>query len=108
MSEIENTEKQETVDEVFYADGVKVISGRWVDAEKAPGVAKARWVLRSFEEKAAKDDWYTATASLVAGRLILVWALTMRAKTQDSTFDIGDIKGAFLHASIKDGEGVLA
>ncbi len=46
---------------------MEVISGKWVDAVKTPGVAKSRWVLRGFEAK--------ALASLVAVRLILVWML---------------------------------
>ncbi len=41
VKKTENIE-QETLDEVPYSDGMKVISGKWVDTEKAPGVAKAR------------------------------------------------------------------
>jgi hypothetical protein len=93
MKEIENIEKQETFDEAPFEDGVKLISGKWVDAEKTPGVAKARWVLRGFEGKALKDDCYVATASLFAVPLILVWMLAARMKIADITMFVVDIKG---------------
>ncbi len=67
------TTQQETSEEVYLEDDVKMISGKWVDAEKTPRVAKARWALRGFEGRAAKDDCYSASASLVAVKLILVW-----------------------------------
>ncbi len=85
-----------------------MINGNWVDAEKTPRMAKARRVLRGFEERAAKDDCYTATASLVAVRFILVWMLVARAKIPDITLFLGDIKGAFLNALTKDGEVEIA
>ena len=108
MIEIKNIENQETFEEVYLDDDMKMISGKWVDTEKTPGVAKARWVLRGFEERAAKDDCYAATASLVAVRLILVWILVARAKFPDITLFLGDIKGAFLKALMKDGEVAIA
>ena len=55
-------------------------------------MTKSRRVLRGFEESAAKDDCFAATASLVAVRLILVWFLVMKAKYVDMTLYIGDIK----------------
>ena len=108
MNEIKNIEKQETFEEVYLEDDMKMISGKWVDTEKTPGVAKARCVLRGFEERAAKDDCYAATASLVAVRLTSVWMLVARAKFPDITLFLGDIKGAFLNALMKDGEVVIA
>ncbi len=71
-------------------------------------MAKARWALRGFEEKAAEDDCYAVTASLVVVRLILGSMLMMRAKIQDITLKLGDLKGAFLNALTKDGDHVLA
>ena len=108
MNEIKNIEKQETFEEVYLEDDMKMISGTWVETEKTPGVANARWVLRGFEERAAKDDCYAATASLVAVRLILVWMLVARAKFLDIILFLGDIKGAFLNALMKDGKVVVA
>ena len=43
--EIDKITKQETYEEVYLEAGMKMISGKWVDTEKTPGVAKARWVL---------------------------------------------------------------
>ena len=45
MIEIKNIENQETFEEVYLDDDMKMISGKWVDTEKTPGVAKARWAL---------------------------------------------------------------
>ena len=87
---------------------MKIISGKWVDTEKTPGVAKARWVLRGFEEHAAKDDCYAATASLVAVRMILVWTLVARQKIQDIRMFLGYIMGAFLNALMRTGEVIIA
>jgi hypothetical protein len=69
MEEMDKIEKQETLEEIYQTSDMKVISGNWVDAEKVPGVTKARWVLRGFEEKTTKEDCYAATASLISVRL---------------------------------------
>ncbi len=71
-------------------------------------MARARWALRRFEEKAANDDCYAATASLVAVRSILFWMFMIRARIHDVTLCLGHVKGAFLHALMKDGEVFLA
>ena len=42
MIEIRNIENQETFEEVYLDDDMKMISGKWVDTEKILGIAKAR------------------------------------------------------------------
>ncbi len=56
MEEIDRIEKPETFEEVYQTPDMKVISGKWVDAEKVAEVAMARRVLRGFEEKTTKED----------------------------------------------------
>ena len=41
LKEIKNIEHQQTFEEAYFEDGMKVITGKWVDTEKVPGVAKA-------------------------------------------------------------------
>ena len=108
VKEIAKIEKQEAFEDVSYKPDVQVISVKWVDTEKTPGVAKARWVLRGFEELAAKDDCYAATASLVAVRMILVWMLVARQKIPEITLFLGDIKGAFLNAFMTIERAIIA
>ncbi len=87
---------------------MKVVSGKWVDAERIPEVAKAREVFRCFEEKTTKEDCYAATASLISVRLISVWMLMMKAKVEDIVMLIADVERVFLNAKLKGGEVVLA
>ena len=108
LKEIKNIEHQQTFEEAYFEDGMKVITGKWVDTEKVPGVAKARWVLRGFEEAATKDECYAATASLVTVRLMLAWMLSTKAKDPDVTVYLADVKGAFLNAKMKQGEIIMA
>ena len=104
--EITNIENQNVFNEVYRTPDMKVISGRWVDTETGPGVAKARWVLRGFEEKADRDDCYAATASLPSVRMLLTWAAAMRNEKYKAYIE--DVAAAFLNANLDDGETTIA
>ena len=107
--EITNFEDLKVFKEVHRTKDMKVISGKWVekkDPDGGPGVKKARWVLRGFEEKADRDDCYAATASLPSVRMMLAFASSM--KSDEYRAYIGDVIAAFLNANMAEGEKILA
>ena len=81
----------------------RVISGRWVDTEKAPGVCKARWVARGFEDKeAGSEDVNAATTLSQAATLVLA-----AAASRSWCALVADTSGAFLNAPVKDEEEAI-
>ena len=57
-----------------------VISGRWGGTEKLPGVHRARWVLRRFEEKVEESGLFASTSVMTSTRLLLAAADARRSK----------------------------
>ena len=90
------------IEECKVPPGSKIISGRWVDSEKAPGICKARWVARGFEERVeGPDEVFAATAMGLTTRLILA-----NATARGWTAAVADVSGAFLNASVGDEEEI--
>ena len=75
-----------------------VISGRWVGTEKSPGVHRARWFWRGFEEKVEESDLFASTSLVTSTRLLLAAAAARRF--EGVACYTAHVAGAFSSASV--------
>ena len=81
--EIVTLENMNIIEDV-YRDAVSpddfVIYGQWVGTDKSPGVHRARWFWRGFEEKVEESDLIASTSMVTSTRLLLAAAAARISK----------------------------
>jgi hypothetical protein len=77
----------------------RVVSTRWVEVQKAPGLVRSRLVAKDFAVE-KREDLFAATPGLVATRLALAVLADRWAAGQDWVAKTADVSVAFLHAPV--------